>query len=244
MWILVPQITVKTHSEQAMSDDTAYITMIPVLDRFETLAHQLEHTLISQLKHENMNHSVDTSALVKRLFQLPHDLYIRIWELILNNPRVINLEFQCGSDRRCSWQFSRDHIERLTYPARLLDSRSFETIGDFNRSIRVMVNLGRPVDFKLSLERDIFYLQSFHSSMMISATDPVGTKDASVSETKCLHHVMVSSDDIFGHPVLIWKSGVELVRRAFLRPDRPCGLTGRRVYCSPRPESAKYIHQF
>ena len=146
-----------------------------------------------------MSQPIHTRTLAERLLDLPHDLNLMIWEIILNGPRVVNLEFLCDDDRRCTWLFSRDDIEKLTYPARLSDPRcrlKFTTIGSFNRTIRVIVDRERSIEFSLSLERDIFFLRSFHSSNVISTLRPVDTENSSLTELKHLRRIMVSSDEI------------------------------------------------
>lgn len=122
-----------------------------------------------------------------------------VWETVLRKPRVIKLNFQRDNEGRCTWLFSRDNIERLTYPARLIypgNRLTFPTIDSFNRTIRIIVDRGRSIEFDLSLEQDIFFLQSFHSINMASAAGPGGLENPRLTELKCLRRVMVSADEI------------------------------------------------
>ena len=160
-----------------------------------------------------MSNPSHTRTLVERLFQLPHDLNLMVWETILHSPRVINLEFQCESNGRCTWLFSRENIERLTYPARLLhpgNRLSFPRIDSFNRTIRVIVDRGRSIDFDLSLEKDLFFLQSFHSSNMASTAGLDDLENSRLIEIKLLRRIMVSADEILdilsshGNPEWSW----------------------------------------
>lgn len=160
-----------------------------------------------------MSNPAHTRTLVERLFELPHDIHVMIWEIMLNRTRVLNLEFNCANNGRCTWLFGRSHIEKLTYPARLIDPGgrlNFPTIDSFNRTVQVAVYQGRLIDFSLSLERDIFFLRSFHSSNMMSTSLPVDTVDASLTELKRLRRVMVSSNEIMsiitshGNPQWSW----------------------------------------
>ncbi|KUI66041.1 hypothetical protein VM1G_01379 [Cytospora mali] len=157
---------------------------------------------------------VDNKTLVEGLLDLPKELQLVIWGFVLRSPRVININFRCGRapDLRWTWHFNRDHIKRLTYPALLLDHRNsldFENIDDFNRVIKAKE--GRyTIDFELSLDRDIFFLQSFHRGRMFRSPSAVDTDSHKMLQLKRLRHVMVLSDEfmevfsIMGYPEYSW----------------------------------------
>lgn len=119
----------KIHWEEV----TASIRPEQELDLISFIADPFEYLLIFHMKHETLSHFTHTFTLVERFSQLPHDLYLTTRELVLHSPRVINLEFQFGKDRRSNWVYSRDHIERLMPPVRLsdlLNNLGFHRMGD------------------------------------------------------------------------------------------------------------------
>lgn len=154
------------------------------------------------------------STFVEGLLSLPGELRLQIWEWILCSPRVININFRCGRapDLRWTWQFSRDQVKRLTYPALLLDHHnflSFQNINDFNRVLKVQDGQ-YALDLDLSLDRDIFFFQGFHRGRMFRSPSAVDADSPRMLQLKRLRRVMVLSEELIeifsvvGYPEYTW----------------------------------------
>lgn len=155
-----------------------------------------------------------SSTIVQRLLGLPGELQLEVWEWALRSPRVININFRCGRTpgMRWVWHFNRDQVKRLTYPATLLDHHnklSFQTIDDFDRVVKVKDG-DYSIDLELSLDRDIFFFQSFHRGRMFRSPSAVDADSHSMLQLKRLRRVMVLAGElmeifsVMGYPEYTW----------------------------------------